>query len=261
MAQRRGRPHGARRLGPHRPAVSPARSVRRATPSAWPSRVIASYVTKGGSGIDVVDASDPTQLVQHLTFDTAGVARSLVHAGIHVYVADGRERPRRGRGRPRLGARRARERGLAGTGPLTGSRWMVTWPTWPPRATGCTWSTSRIRRRPQVLTSVDTPLFSFDLDVVGDVLYCADINALVMIDVSDPQTASIIGQFDDYGGESVRVAGEYAYLGAGGLGLSVIDVTDPGPRLSRDPTTRRPPCPTWTSRGTTCIWPRTRTIR
>ena len=66
------------------------------------------------------------------------------------------------------------------------------------------------------------------MHVAGDMLYGADLTALVMIDVSDPQNASIVGQYGGGGGESARAAGGYAYVTGGGFpGLSVVDVTDP----------------------------------
>ena len=41
------------------------------------------------TGISVIDVSDPSQPAQHLTFDTAGSARSLFLRREHAYVADG----------------------------------------------------------------------------------------------------------------------------------------------------------------------------
>lgn len=70
---------------------------------------------------------------------------------------------------------------------------------------------------------------AFDLVKDGDLIYIAAGDAgLLIVDVSDPSAASIVGQYDTAGtSKGVSVNGIYAYIADDGPGLRVIDVSDP----------------------------------
>ena len=53
---------------------------------------------------------------------------------------------------------------------------------------------------------------------------------LVILDVSNPALPTVVGKTDVLPGnaEGVALAGDYAYVAAGGDGLRIIDVSDPG---------------------------------
>jgi hypothetical protein len=53
---------------------------------------------------------------------------------------------------------------------------------------------------------------------------------LVILDVSDPALPAVVGQTDVLPDvvNGMAVTGDYAYVAAGGDGLRIIDVSDPG---------------------------------
>jgi hypothetical protein len=77
-----------------------------------------------------------------------------------------------------------------------------------------------------------------NVQVVDNLAYMANaLDGLVIIDISNPATANIIGRYstdsyDDFGFRSgyaadVEVRGNYAYLADGNLGLRIFDISDP----------------------------------
>ncbi len=67
-----------------------------------------------------------------------------------------------------------------------------------------------------------------DVKVRGDYAYCADIDGLIIIGISDPENPTFISQLYCQGqGEGIHISGNYAYLADGESGLQIIDVSDP----------------------------------
>jgi len=71
-----------------------------------------------------------------------------------------------------------------------------------------------------------------EVEVIDDYAYCAFLNGLMILDVSDAESPSFVGQYYLEGeGRSIDVEGDYAYLADGPSGLQIIDVSDPSQPL------------------------------
>ena len=67
-----------------------------------------------------------------------------------------------------------------------------------------------------------------DVKVVGNYAYCAFVNGLVILDVSNPAAPVFVSRLYCQGtGEGIDVAGGYAYLANGPSGLRIINVGNP----------------------------------
>ncbi len=65
--------------------------------------------------------------------------------------------------------------------------------------------------------------------LVGTTLYLGGGTRLVVMDVSNPAAPTVVGQSADLGGEvgDIAIAGDYAYVGVGDVGIAILDVADP----------------------------------
>jgi len=153
------------------------------------------YVADRGSGLQVVDISDPSSPEIVGTADTPGDAEGVTVLGNYAYVADGY-----------LGGLRVID---------------VSDP-----------------QSPTIVGSVETPdgYWAYDVAVAGDYAYLAISDAdypyegssLLVIDISDPTSPSIVGTVNTPNDcFAVAVAGSYAYVADGESGLQVIDISNP----------------------------------
>ncbi len=116
---------------------------------------------------------------------------------------------------------------------------------------------------PTVVATVNSPFATLnllsDLCIQGNYAYVLDYGlpgdgGLFIVDISDPPYSSVVGSYQLPSGQTdytmlshIYVSGNYAYVGNGGYGLGIIDVSDPtdpwspanggvkGDLLSQDP--------------------------
>ncbi|MBI5183022.1 MAG: fibronectin type III domain-containing protein [Nitrospinae bacterium] len=81
----------------------------------------------------------------------------------------------------------------------------------------------------EIIVSVETPGYAWDVYVSGNYAYVADgSSGLQVIDISNPYSPEIIGSVDTRGfAWDVDVSGNYAYVADWGSGLQVIDISTP----------------------------------
>jgi len=82
---------------------------------------------------------------------------------------------------------------------------------------------------PELLSSIDTPMFSVAVKVAGDLAYVADgWGGLQIIDLENPVAPVIIGAFPSSGySNDVDIENGYAYIADGLAGLQVVDISNP----------------------------------
>jgi hypothetical protein len=67
-----------------------------------------------------------------------------------------------------------------------------------------------------------------DVRVAGDYAYCSFVNGLMILNVTDSTAPAFVSQLHCPGrGRGIDVSGSYAYLADEGVGLSIVNVTDP----------------------------------
>jgi hypothetical protein len=66
-----------------------------------------------------------------------------------------------------------------------------------------------------------------DVEIRGKLAYCAFLDGLMILDLSDPRNPETLSALHLGGGFAVALAGNTALVAAGDKGLAVIDVTDP----------------------------------
>ena len=181
-----------------------------------------------GVGLSVVDISNPTQPVLRGSVDTFGRnPQDVAISGSYAYVADGLYgvglvditdpfTPKLVKGIDTPGF--DYDVDVEGTDVFvaagTAGLWVFTWSN---------------PLRPVFLGSVDTPGDARGLARVGDFAYVADGTGLVVIDVQDRRSPSIVGAVDTPEAgrtTAVTVAGDYAYI-TGDRHLVVVDISDP----------------------------------
>ncbi len=82
-------------------------------------------------------------------------------------------------------------------------------------------------KNPEIVGSEKSLEYVFNLTVSGDLAYVADVNlGLVIYDISDPEKPVVISSTKiEYGARGVAISENYAYVS--GVGLNVIDISDP----------------------------------
>lgn len=177
------------------------------------------YVAAGGSGLHVVDVSDPVAPVETGLYDTPGVAQGVA---VHSYGASRRTEQQAP----------LRDSMAGGPGDLyayvaDGDAGLRVVDVSDPAA-------------PAEVGSYDTPGKAWDVVVAsgpgGTLAYVVDLdfsgvnNGLRIIDVSDPAAPTQVGSYSAGGGcwtWGVAVVGNYAYIANFGCGLRIVDVSDP----------------------------------
>ncbi len=67
-----------------------------------------------------------------------------------------------------------------------------------------------------------------DVKVSGNYAYCAFLNGLVILDISNPTTPLFVSQFYTHGyAYGVYISGNYAYIADCNMGLKIVDVSNP----------------------------------
>ena len=79
------------------------------------------------------------------------------------------------------------------------------------------------------LGGYDLPEAAQDVEVVGSVVYAADIGGVLhVLDVSNPAGVNLLGEYDTPAAAwDVEVVGNMAYLADGDYGLQILDVSNP----------------------------------
>ena len=75
----------------------------------------------------------------------------------------------------------------------------------------------------------DTPGWAFKVAVMGNYAYVADWSSMQIIDISDPTSPFLVGNYDDPRAYAydVAVSGSYAYVASGYSGLLILDISNP----------------------------------
>ncbi len=67
-----------------------------------------------------------------------------------------------------------------------------------------------------------------DVEVVGNYAYCAFVNGLVILDISDPAAPVFVSQYFLQGyGKAIDVSGSYAYVADASFGLQIVNISNP----------------------------------
>jgi hypothetical protein len=180
-----------------------------------------------GSGLQVIDISDPTTPTSAGSYDTPGQARAVAIAGDHAYVADydfglhvidisdpTNPTSAGSYDKPNY----ARAIALAGDYAYLADQ-----------SAGLLVLDISDPANPDSAGSYDTPGSAFGVAVAGDHAYVADYGpGLVVLDIGNPTNPTLVGSYDTPGfAYDVAIAGDHAYVADYGAGLQVIDISDP----------------------------------
>jgi hypothetical protein len=185
------------------------------------------FVAESGTGIEVVDISDPSAPAVVGAYNTPGYSYALAVAGNNLYIADDTA------GLQVLDittpatptyagsyATPGKARGVA----VAGNHAFVA-----DRDGGVIVIDITDPASPTLAGSVATPGLALDIALSGDRAYVTNYeDGLQVIDISSPASPSIVGSHDTPG-NAIRLAidGDYVYVGDGGSGLQVFDVVNP----------------------------------
>jgi hypothetical protein len=185
------------------------------------------YVADYGSGLQVVDISDPTSPIAAGSCDTPGDARAVAIAGDYAYVADGNS------GLQVIDISDPANPVSAGGCDTPGYAWAV----------GIAGDHAYVAdgdaglqllditdpTSPAPAGSYDTPGDARGIATAGDHAYVADEDSgLQVLDISDSANPVLAGSCDTPGWAlGVALAGDYAYVADYHHGSEVIDISDP----------------------------------
>ena len=147
------------------------------------------YVASGGSGLKIIDISEPThlQLVGEINPGN-GAAVDVALSGNYAYLAYG----------------------YAGFSHYTGIYIIDI----------------ADKTHPIVVDNVPTGEVN-DIEIGGDYLYAATSDGLHIFNISDPTALREVGHFDARGSDDVSIDGHFLYVGAKYYGVYILDVTNP----------------------------------
>ena len=182
------------------------------------------YIAGGGSGLRVIDISDPFTPAEVGFYDTPGLAYGVYVEGLYAYVADWSSLRVLDVGDPSSPS----EVGFYDTQELVYSVYVVGRYAYVAGRNGLHVLDVGNPSSPSGVSSYDTPGTARDMRVVGGYVYLADGNdGLRVIDARDPFSPVELGSYDVHGAAyGVWLSGEYAYLAAGRGGLRVVDIHD-----------------------------------
>lgn len=164
------------------------------------------YIAQDTTGLQIIDVSDPANPVSVGGYDTPGHTQNVFVKDSLAYVADGD------------GGLQIIDISDPANPDLIGSYYP---PTWVPSIS------------PSDFTTVSNMLSTWvaNIQVVGDYAYCLLVDALVILDVSDPTSPSLMSKLyldpEDGEGIGLFVQDEYVYVAAGYGGLQIVDARDP----------------------------------
>jgi hypothetical protein len=184
------------------------------------------YVADGGSGLQIIDISNPTTPTLKGNYDTSGSAVGVQVVGNYAYVADYYS------GLQIIDISNPTTPTLKGNYDTSGYAWGV-------QVVG---NYAYVAAGGSGLQIIDisnptTPTlkgnygtyYAQGVQVVGNYAYVADYTSgLQIIDISNPTTPILKGNYDTSGyAEGVQVVGNYAYVTDRDSGLQIIDISNP----------------------------------
>lgn len=184
------------------------------------------YVAAGSTGLQVVNVSNPAAPVIVASLDTPGNANDVKVVGTTAYVADGFSGLRMidvSTPTSPVSIGVFDTPGEASDVVVAGTLAFVA-----DGASGLQIISVANPGAPLLVRQVDTPGTARGVDVAGGVAVVADDTALRVIDITNPPTASIVGNLP-LGGQIIDVVlnGGYAYIAAYTGGMHVVDVRMP----------------------------------
>jgi len=185
------------------------------------------YVADTGSGLQVIDISDPTNPVAAGSYDTPGSSSDVATSGDYAYVADGVL------GLQVVDISDPTTPALAGSYDTPGNAigiavsgdyaYVADW------ASGLMVLDISDPTTPALAGNYDTPGNAYDVAISGDRAYVADYaSGLQVIDISDPTTPVLAGSCATAAEAfHIVISGDHAYVAEYVSGLQVIDISDP----------------------------------
>jgi hypothetical protein len=186
------------------------------------------YVADWGSGLQVVDISNPTSPAIVGSVGTPGGARGVAVADNHAYVADG------GSGLQVVDISNPASPAIVGSVDTPGGGHGVAVAGTHAYVADRSGSGLQVvdisnPASPAIVGSVDTPGDAWGVGVAGNYAYVADYDGgLQVVDISNPASPAIVGSVGtpDYA-FGVAVADNHAYVADRLSGLQVADISNP----------------------------------
>ncbi|MFH1844874.1 MAG: hypothetical protein ABIF77_16915 [bacterium] len=201
------------------------------TPGTARDLVIAgdyAFIADDGSGLQILDITDPANPGFLGSFDTSGRAFGVAIAGDHAYVAD------YGSGLVVLDISDPTNPIYAGGWDMPGDMFrnvavVGDYAYMADRSSGLQIMYISDPTNPVPAGNYNTSGWAYDVVIGGDCAFVADLSSgLQVIDISDPLNPFLLGSLDTPGSaRGLTVVGDYAYMADGGSGLQVIDISDP----------------------------------
>jgi len=184
------------------------------------------YVADGGSGLQVINITDPTHPARIATLDTPGTASGIAVAGNYAYIADGatvRVIDIHNPASPTAAGSVSITGGTARNIALSGDYAYVA-----AAAAGLVVLNITHPSTPAIAGTYDTPGSANDVALDGDYAYVVDSSSgVTALSISDPTHPAGIWAMDTPGSaRGIAVAGDYAYVADFNGGLQVFDISD-----------------------------------
>ena len=185
------------------------------------------YVADEGSGLQVIDISDPQDPTIEGSVDTSGTAEDIYVSGSYAYVADG------GSGLQVIDISDPANPTIEGSVDTPGTAYGVyvsgSYAYVADGGSGLQVIDISDPANPTIEGSYDTTGTAYEVIVTGSYAYVADGGSgLQVIDISDPTNPTIEGSVNTLdSARDVYISGSYAYVADWGSGLQVIDISDP----------------------------------
>ena len=182
------------------------------------------FVADYGSGLQVIDISDPTNPTLVGTCDTPGDALCVTVSGNHAFVADYSS------GLQVIDISDPASPVIVGTCDTPGLAYGVTvsgdHAFVADRSSGLQVINISDPTNPTIVGTCDTPGYAWDVTVSGDHAFVADRSSgLQVIDISDPTNPTLVGTCDTPSDAwGVTVSGDHAFVADNTSGLQVIQV-------------------------------------
>ncbi|MGD9732107.1 MAG: C13 family peptidase [Desulfamplus sp.] len=182
----------------------------------------------GGSGLQVVDISNPAMPKIIGSIDTSGDAQSVTVVGSTAYIADGGvsglqvvdiSNP----AMPKI-IGSIDTPGQAKSVTIAGSMAYIA-----DGVSGLQVVDISNPAMPKIIGSIDTPGYARSVTIAGSTAYIADGGSgLQVVDIYNPENPQIIASLDTPGdARSVTIAGSTAYIADGDSGLQMVDISNP----------------------------------
>jgi hypothetical protein len=186
------------------------------------------YVADYGSGLQIIDISNPLAPTLKGNYDTPGSAVGVQVVGNYAYVTDANKGLQiidiSNPSTPKLGVNYNIAYYSIYDVQVVGKYAYVVNEQWLDII-----DISNLSFNPNLVAKYYTSSLSTDVQVVGNYAYVADGNkGLDIIDISNPTTPTLKGNYDTSGRAlGVQVVGNYAYVTDYWSGLQIIDISNP----------------------------------